>query len=290
MEFYLTAFLLGLGFSGLAIGIYVSMRIFRIPDITTDGSFTLGAAVTAVLLTSGVSPFVALPAAAVAGYGAGTLTGWIHTRLRVHPLLAGILVMTALYSVNLAILQRPNLPLMAASDLFDAVRLLTVELGNRIAVMTVVVAGLVFGMYRLLRTDFGLAMRATGDNEGMMRSLSVDTGRMKRIGLGLANALVALSGSLITQLQGYADINMGIGIVILGLGAVVMGEMLTGRAGPGRLGWRLFGVIAGTLLFRLILAWTLSLGIDPVYLKLVVAVLVLAAISLPAGRRSAIAD
>jgi putative ABC transport system permease protein len=290
MEFYLTALLLGLGFSSLGIGIFVSMRIFRIPDITTDGSFTLGAVVTAVGLAAGLSPYIALPAAAAAGFVSGTVTGFIHTRLRVNPLLAGVLVMTALYSVNLAILQRPNLPLMSARNIFDSIRLVPGDLGNRIVVMFLLVTVIATGMYRLLRTDFGLAMRATGNNETMMRSLSTNTDRMKRIGLGLANALVALSGSLITQLQGYADINMGIGIVILGLGSVVIGEMLAGPAGSRSLGWRLTGVIAGTVVFRVILALALASGINPVYLKLVVAALVLAAISIPAGRRGAAVD
>ena len=281
MSFYFTALLLGLGFASLAFGIFISMRIFNIPDITTDGSFTLGGAVTSVLLIHHYPTAVVLPVSLAAGFVAGITTGIIHTRFKVNALLSGILVMTALYSVNLGIMQRSNIPLMDNAGLYSAFSFFEEDLLNKIAWTGMLVAALFGILYWLLHTDFGLAMRATGNNEVMMRSLSTHTGRMKTIGLGMANSLVAFSGCLITQLQGYADINMGIGIVILGLGSVIIGEMFLLTFGIKSIGWHLAGVIVGTIFFRMILALTLSWGVDPVYLKLVVALLVLICLAIP---------
>jgi putative tryptophan/tyrosine transport system permease protein len=285
MNFYFTALLLGLGFASLAFGIFISMRIFNIPDITTDGSFTLGGAVTSVLLIHQVPAGWTLPASLAAGFVAGITTGIIHTRWKVNALLSGILVMTALYSVNLGIMQRSTIPLMNDAGIFSSVSFFEQDLWNKITWTGILVIALFGILYWLLQTDFGLAMRATGNNETMMRSLSTHTGRMKTIGLGIANSLVAFSGCLITQLQGYADINMGIGIVILGLGSVIIGEMLLLTFGIKSLGWHLAGVIFGTIFFRMILALTLSWGVDPVYLKLVVALLVLACLALPSFKK-----
>jgi len=282
MNLYLTAILLGLGFSSLAFGIFISMRIFNIPDITTDGSFTLGGAVTAVMLINGYPVAWTLVASLAAGFLAGITTGFIHTRWKVNALLAGILVMTALYSVNLGMMQRSNIPLMNGNDLFSSFPLFENDLLNRMTWTTLLVTVLFAGLYWLLQTDFGLAMRATGNNERMMRSLSTHTDRMKTIGLGIANSLVAFSGSLIAQSQGFADINMGIGIVILGLGSVILGEMLLFSFGIKHLGWHLAAVILGTLFFRIILAFALASGVDPVYLKLIVSALVLACLAIPA--------
>ena len=255
------------------------MRLFNIPDITTDGSFTLGGAVTAGMLVNGQDPWSALPVAMVAGFLAGTVTGFIHARLRVNALLSGILVMTSLYSVNLAIMKKSNIPLVGVDTVFPSTAY------GPLLTMAMFVAGVTVILAWFLRTDAGLAMQATGNNEVMMRALGTDTGRMKILGLGLANSLVAFSGSLITQLQGYADINMGVGIVILGLGSVILGELLTRRP-VVRPVLRLAGIAGGTILFRLLLAWALSWGVDPVYLKLIVAMLVLACIAWPALRQA----
>jgi putative ABC transport system permease protein len=281
MSLYLTAIILGLGFAALALGIFISMRIFNIPDITTDGSFTLGGAVTAVMLSSLYSPGAAMAVSLAAGFAAGITTGFIHARLKVNALLAGILVMTALYSINLAVMGRANIPLVNVSTLYSTVTLNNNEILNEL-LLTLLVAGiLLLGIRWLLQTDFGLAMRATGNNETMMQSLGTDTGRMKIIGLGLANSLVAFSGCIITQLQGFADINMGIGIVIVGLGAVILGEIIASLFNTTDIAGKLAGVMAGSIVLRLILAWALSMGVDPVYLKLVVALLVLASITMP---------
>ena len=286
MNFYLTAILLGLGFASLALGIFISMRIFNIPDITTDGSFTLGGAVTAVLLLRHVHPALLLPAAFLAGAGAGFLTGIIHTRLKVNALLSGILVMTALYSVNLAIMTRSNIPLISVTTLFSGLPG-TDSMNQQGLILLLIAAGAWLALSWLLKTDFGLAMRATGNNENMIRALGVRTDRMKMTGLALANGLTAVSGCLIVQIQGFADINMGIGIVILGLGAVMIGEKVTHALGLRSIIWKLLGVLAGSIVFRLILAFALTIGIDALYLKLVVAVFVLAVVSLPNLKRAA---
>ncbi len=286
MNFYLTAILLGLGFSCLAIGIYLSLRIFNIPDITTDGSFTLGGAVTAIMLIDGTHPLLIIPVVFLAGALAGVATAFIHTRLRVNALLAGILVMTALYSVNLALMQRSNLPLIGTQSIFFLIGGLS-ELQSQLIILSAITLIVIFLFSRILRTDFGLAMRATGNNETMIRALGVNTGRMKITGLGLANGMTAMSGYLIAQLQGFADINMGIGIVILGLGSVMIGEILFSGFKKNTVGLSLISVAAGAIVFRLLLAFALSLGIDALYLKLIVALLVLIVVSIPALKKQA---
>ncbi|HEY4197717.1 MAG TPA: ABC transporter permease, partial [Mucilaginibacter sp.] len=226
MDFYLTALLQGLCFSAIALGIYISMTIFNIPDITTDGSYTLGAVVTAKMLTHGQPLYVILPAVIAAGALAGALTGLIHTKLKINALLAGILVMTALYSVNLTLLGRSNIPLINTSSIFTLINITADPNRNTFWILLAFVVLVTLLIGYLLKTDFGIAMRATGNSESMIRSLGVNTDRMKITGLALANALTALSGFLITQFQGFADINMGIGIVIVGLGSVIIAETL----------------------------------------------------------------
>ncbi len=285
MNFYLSAILLGLGFASLALGIFISMRIFNIPDITTDGSFTLGGAVTAILVSEHTSLPLVLLAAFICGALAGSITGIIHTKLKVNALLAGILVMTALYSVNLSIMGRSNIPLVNTSTIFNRMSFISDSTFQQVFVLISfsLLAWLILSW--LLRTDFGLAMRATGNNENMIRALGVNTDRMKIIGLALANGLTAVSGFLITQIQGFADINMGIGIVILGLGSVMIGEIFLKLIRVHKIIWHLLGVIVGSIVFRLILAFALSIGIDALYLKLVVAVFVLIVVSIPNLKR-----
>lgn len=281
MDFYLTALLQGLCFSGIALGIYISMKIFNIPDITTDGSYTLGATVTAVMLLNNLPGYIILPAAIVAGGVAGTITGLIHTKLKVNPLLAGILVMTALYSVNLEIMGRSNLPLINKPSIFTALTLASDSNQNTLIILLVFVAVVTLLIGYLLKTDFGIAMRATGNSETMIRALGVNTDRMKIIGLALANALTAISGYLITQLQGFADISMGIGIVIGGLGSVIIAETLIGWFNITSVWLSLILVLCGAIIFQLVLAVTLNIGVDANLLKLVTAVFVLLIVSLP---------
>jgi len=281
MDFFLTALLQGLCFSGIALGIYISMKIFNIPDITTDGSYTLGAAVTALQLTHHLPGCLILPSVLLAGGIAGALTGLIHTKLKINALLAGILVMTALYSVNLTIMGRSNLPLVGIQTLFDLVKLIADANQNSLLIITVFVLVILFIIGYLLKTDFGIAMRATGNSESMIKALGVNTDRMKIIGLALANALTAVSGYLMTQYQGYADISMGIGVVIVGLGSVIIGETLINWFSITSVWLSLAVVLLGAVVFQMVLALTLTLGVDANLLKLVTAAFVLLIVSLP---------
>jgi putative ABC transport system permease protein len=281
MDFYLTALLQGLCFSGLALGIFISMKIFNIPDITTDGSYTLGGAVTAIMLLHHLPGYLILPVVILAGGIAGALTGLIHTKLKVNPLLAGILVMTALYSINLTIMGRSDLPLVNTTSLFTVVNIISNPNQNTLLILLIFVVSITLLITYLLKTDFGIAMRATGNSESMIRALGVNTDRMKIIGLALANALTAVSGYLITQFQSFADINMGIGIVIVGLGSVIIAETLINWLNITSVGLSLVLVLGGAIIFQLVLAITLNIGVDANLLKLVTAVFVLLIVSLP---------
>lgn len=281
MDFYLTALLQGLCFSGIALGIYISMKIFNIPDITTDGSYTLGGVVTAIMLSHHQPSYIILPAVIIAGALAGAATGLIHTKLKINALLAGILVMTALYSVNLTLMGRSNIPLIGTASLFEMVHLLNDANQNTFLLLIVFVAIITFIIGYLLKTDFGLAMRATGNSETMIRALGVNTNKMKIIGLALANSLTAISGYLTTQYQGFADINMGIGIVIVGLGSVIIAETIINWLHITSACLSLALVLGGAIIFQLVLALTLSIGVDANLLKMVTAVFVLLIVSIP---------
>lgn len=281
MDFYLTALLQGLCFSAIALGIYISMKIFNIPDITTDGSYTLGGVVTAKLLMLHQPVFVVLLIVTAAGAIAGALTGFIHTKLKINALLAGILVMTALYSVNLSLMGRSNIPLINVSSIFSLINISADPNHNTFFILLVFVVLITLMIGYLLKTDFGIAMRATGNSESMIRALGVNTDRMKIIGLALANALTAISGFLMTQFQSFADINMGIGIVIMGLGSVIIAETLINWLRITSVWLSLMLVLFGVIIFELVLAVTLSIGVDATLLKLVTAVFVLLIVSLP---------
>ncbi|TWR31091.1 ABC transporter permease [Mucilaginibacter pallidiroseus] len=281
MDFYLTALLQGLCYAGIAYGIYISMKIFNIPDITTDGSYALGGVVTGALLTHNEPGYIILPAVVLAGALAGALTGFIHTKLKINALLAGILVMTALYSVNLTILGRSNVPLLTMPTLFTSIVVTTNVNQNSLFILLAFVALVTIIIGYLLKTDFGIAMRATGNSEPMIRALGVNTDRMKIIGLAIANALTALSGYLIAQQQGFADISMGIGIVIVGLGSVIIAETVINWLQITSVWLSLLLVLAGAIIFQFVLAFTLSIGVDANLLKLITAIFVLIIVGLP---------
>lgn len=281
MIFYLTALIQGLCLSAMGLGIFITMKIFRIPDITTDGSYTLGAAVTAVLLMQGWPLLPVVGLAMVAGALAGVMTGLVHTRLKIDALLAGILVMTGLYSVNLSILGRSNIPLIDIEGIFSALAVFERQIYNELWASLLFLGVLISLLAYLLRTDFGIAMRATGNSESMARAMGIDNGRMKITGLAIANALTALSGFLVAQYQHFADINMGIGIVLVGLGSVLIGDALINWLGIRRIWGQLLFVLAGCILFQMVLALALSLGVNPNMLKLITAVFVLAIVGIP---------
>src|SRR5262249_17082444 len=244
MTLLIGAWTIGLILSLLALGVFISFRIFDFPDITTEGSITTGAAVTATLLARGVDPFVATVAGCCGGALAGTATGVLHTKFRINSLLAGIIVMTALYSINLHIMGKSNVPLLSETTLATYAEHLGTgmargaanfnvfgwEVGPRdAAVLVLIFLVIALGggaLYVFFRTNVGTAMRATGDNAQMITALGVNVGNMTIMGLALANGLIALSGALLAQYQGFADVQMGIGMVVWGLASVIIGEAL----------------------------------------------------------------
>ena len=279
--FYLTALQMALCLGPMAMGIFISMKVFNIPDITTDGSYTLGATVTAVLLTASTPVWIALPISIMAGALAGTFTGLIHTKLGIDALLSGILVMTAMYSVNLMILGRSNIPLIDIDSIFNKLPFSPVEQYNELLVAFLFVAVLLSLIIYLLRTDFGIAMRATGNNPIMTKAMGVNNDRIKIIGLAMSNGLTATSGFLVAQYQGFTDINMGIGIVITGLGSVLIADTIKNWTGIRKIGKQIMLVVIGCIVFQSVLAFTLSIGIDPNLLKMVTALFVLFIVALP---------
>lgn len=284
-QFYLAALQLSLCLGPMAMGIYITMKVFNIPDITTDGSYTLGAAVAATLLMHHWPPLVVLPICMLAGAIAGICTALAHTKLKIDALLAGILVMTGLYSINLIILGRSNIPLINIPGLFHSFVFFKNELYNQLFIAVIIVLVLSLALHYLLRTDFGIAMRATGNNPIMTRSLGVNNDVIKIIGLAIANALTALSGFLVSQYQGFTDINMGIGIVITGLGSVLIADSLRAWMNITHIGLQIAMILVGSFLFQMVLAFTLAMGVDPNFLKLATALFVLLIVALPrAGR------
>jgi putative ABC transport system permease protein len=300
MTLLIGALTLGLILALLALGVYVSFRIFNVPDMTAEGSVTLGASVAAALMIHGHSAVLATAAACVAGGLAGAVTGLLSTKCRINPLLSGILVMTGLYSVNLHVMGRSNLPLLGVNTLATA----TENLGARLLgsadfdvagwVVSLRDASILFGvfafivlvcllLYFFFRTELGTAMRATGDNPAMICALGVSVDVATIFGLVMSNAMIALCGALLAQYQGFADVQMGIGMVVLGIASVIIGEALVGSRAVGLL---ITGTVMGSVLFRLLVAVALRWGLSPNDLKLITAVFVFAALVMPdLGRR-----
>jgi putative ABC transport system permease protein len=274
---WLGAYDQGLAFAGLALGTYLTLRVLNFPDLTVDGSFALGGGSAAVLISQGHPVPLALGLALLLGGVAGMVTGLIHTRLGVNDLFAGILTTTALYSITLRLMGRSNIPLPYAPE--GVMRLPDLGLGmdGRWAIaLTLVVCGLVLLVSLLLRTDFGLSLRALGNNPTMARANAINQGRGLTIGIAAANALVALAGALVAIYQGFADVTMGIGSLVLGLGMVIIGQsVLRPRSVPKAL----LAAAIGAILFRTLIALALQMGLEPVDLKLATAALLLAALT-----------
>ena len=307
MSLLLSAWTIGLILSLLAMGVYISYRVFKFADITADGSITFGAAVAAAMLTRGVHPVTSSLAAFAAGCLAGFVTGVLHTRFRINQLLSGILVMTALYSINLHVLGSSNVPLLSITTFttyaqnlgrwmtgHDSATLLGWPVSARDIGSLLVVAAIVLIValvaWLFFNTNLGSAMRAAGDNEQMIRALGVNVANMIVLGLCISNGLVAFAGALLAQYQGFADVQMGIGMIVWGLASVIIGRALTGS---DSVGVALTGTIMGSVLFRLIIALALRWGLNPNDLKLVTALFVFGALVLPTlmqkvrGRRHA---
>ncbi|GDX94366.1 ABC transporter permease [Planctomycetia bacterium] len=287
----LSTWTFGLALGLVALGVFVSYRLFKFPDITTDGSFTLGAVVAAVLLTAGVDPAAATLAALAAGAAAGGCTALLHAFLGIEPLLAGILMTTTLASVNLVLLGRSNVPLSGIVTLLDRAESLlapacatlgcSAEVAGELARLLFVAATVgiaIVGLWAFFRTRLGTAMRAGGDTPTMARALGRDTGLLTVAGLAIANALTALSGAIVAQYQGFTDVQMGIGMVVWGMASVFLGNALVGEV---RLGGALLATAAGSVSFRLLVAAALRAGLDPDWLKAATAAVVLAALVAP---------
>ncbi len=276
----------GLLFAFLGLGVLITFRFFRFPDLTAEGSYPLGGAVVAALLVARVNPFLATAAATLAGAAAGVVTALIHTRLHINNIISGIIVMTAIYSVNLRVMGRSNTPLLATGSVFDDALAAAAALGwplraGPLANVLVLLALLVFVAVALgafFRTDLGLAVRATGENETMIRALGVNTDLTKILGLAISNAVIALSGALVAQNHGFADIGMGTGVLVTGAAAVLIGEALFGDR---TVGWWLVAAIVGVVIYRFLVALALRVGLQPTDLRLITAALLLLALALP---------
>jgi putative ABC transport system permease protein len=275
----------GLAYGLVALGVYITFRVLAFPDLTVDGSFPLGGAVAAVLIIGGVNPWLATAVALVAGMCAGLVTSLLNTALRINALLAGILMMVALYSINLMIMGRANIPLLREVTVFDqAAQLLGTETSITFSIifMVILIIIILAILNWFLRTDIGLALRATGDNEQMVRGLGGNTNLTTVMGVSISNGLVALAGAIIAQNQGFSDVGMGIGMIVLGLASVIIGE---GIFRPRNVTSILLAVVGGAFAYRLFIGIALRLGLPPTNLKLMTAVLVIVVLAIPYIRK-----
>lgn len=298
----------GIIYAIMALGVYLTFRVLDFPDLTVDGSFVTGAATAAMMIVFGYSPIVATVVAIIAGFLAGCMTGLLHTKGKINPLLSGILMMIALYSINLRIMGltldnavgRPNIPLLNETTIFSQVQswwtslgidtalnhmLTTMGIGNVSKTWSVLFIGLIVIIIIkifvdwFLKTEVGIALRATGDNKRMIRSFSANTDRFIILGLGLSNALVAFSGALIAQVNKTADITMGVGMIVVGLASVIIGEAVIGTKTIMR---TTLAVIIGAIIYRIVLALALnSQYLDAGDTKLITAIIVILALILP---------
>jgi putative ABC transport system permease protein len=269
----------GLLWSVMAIGLYLTFRTLNIADLSVEGSFPLGGAVAAVLLSANHNPATAICAAGIAGMLAGAATGLLHTKLKIPALLAGILTMIALYSVNLRVMGKANLSLLNTDTVYTSLAFLNLSPN-----MTTFVVGLVIAvfipvlLYLFFGTEIGMALRATGNNPQMIRAMGVNTDNMLLLGLVISNGLVAVAGAFIAQSNGFADVGMGVGTIVIGLASVIIGEVLFGSKDFKN---SLISVVLGSIVYRIVIAVVLYLGMPPNDLKLLTAVLVALALSLP---------
>lgn len=269
----------GLLWSMLAIGVFITFRILDIADLTVEGSFPMGAAISSILLINGFNPIVSILIAAIGGMIAGAITGFIHTKLKIPALLAGILTMIALYSVNLHIMGKANVPLLRIDTVYTIIDKMGIAHTWTLAIVGLVVAIVsCILLVWFFGTEIGAALRATGVNQQMIRAQGVNTDTMIVLGLLISNGFVAISGALIAQGNGFADVGMGIGTIVIGLASVIIGEVIFGTKSFIR---SLIAVVLGSVVYRIVIAVVLYLGMPPNDLKLFTAILVAIALSLP---------
>ena len=272
----------GLVYGLVAIGVYLTLRVLAFPDLTVDGSYSLGGAIAAVLIVKGFNPLVAISAALGIGLFPGLITAVLNTKLRLPALLSGILMMVGLYSVNLRIMGGANISLLREPTIFDQVGGVlglgtgSIHLSILVSLLIVVI---VFSLLNwFLKTEIGLGLRATGDNEEMVRGFGSNTDINLILGVAISNGLVALAGAVVAQAQGFADVGMGIGMVVMGLASVIIGETLFHPRGVAGL---LLSAITGAFIYRLIITVALRIGMEPGDLKLITAALVVIAMAIP---------
>lgn len=273
----------------MALGVYITFKILDFADMTVDGSFALGGCTCAILISNGLNPMLCLLISFLVGMVAGLLTGVLHTKLKIPGILAGILMMLALYSINLHIMGGPNRPLLRSdvtimnqiNDMFH----LKDSLGDNATSVSSLIAGILFSvviiaaLYWFFGTELGSAIRATGDNEKMARAQGVNTDSMKILALMLANGLVALSGGLVCQQQRFGDVSMGIGAIVIGLASIIIGEVIFGYR--FKFWYYLMGVLLGSVIYRIIIAIVLQMGMKSQDMKLFTAIVVALALSVP---------
>ncbi len=265
----------------MAIGVYITFKVLNYADLTVDGSFALGGAVSAVLIVQGMNPFWTLPIATLAGIASGVVTGFLHTKLKIPPILSGILSMLALYSINMRVMGKSNTPLLGQDTVVSIIGDLLPFSKSTITLIIGIIFSLfiIIIIYWFFGTEVGSAIRATGNNEYMVRALGGNTDMMKIIGLFLSNGLVALSGALVAQSQGYADVGMGTGTIIIGLASVIIGEVIFGDRFS--FAYKLFAVLMGSVIYRVVIAIVLQMGLKTTDLKLLTAGIVALALALP---------
>ncbi len=267
----------------MTLGVYFTFRILNVADMTVDGSFATGGAITAVLICKGMNPVLTLLFVFIAGTICGLITGFMNTKLKINILLASILTQIALYSINIRIMGKANTPLLGNPTMMSQLKTL---LGGKITTTTcslligiVVIAIIIAVCYWFFGTEYGSAIRATGSNENMVRALGVNTDTTKMIGLMLANGLVAVSGALVAQSQGYADVGMGTGTIVIGLASIIIGEVIFGS--HFGFWYTLISVVFGSIVYRIVIAVVLQLGLKSTDLKLLTALIVAIALSVP---------
>ncbi|SDM55521.1 ABC transporter permease [Acetanaerobacterium elongatum] len=265
----------------MCLGVYITFKVLDFADMTVDGSFALGGSVSAVLIVNGAPPLFTVLVATLAGMLAGVITGVLNTKLKIPAILAGILPMIALYSINIRIMDKSNIPLLGEDTVMTQLSKL-LPLSQNISSLVVGVVfcvGLMAFLYWFFGTELGSAIRATGNNEQMVRALGANTDMMKIFGLLIGNGLVAMSGALVSQSQGFADVSMGVGTIVIGLASVIIGEVIFGRRFSFL--YKLFSVVMGSIIYRMVIAVVLWLGMKSTDLKLLTAVIVAAALSIP---------
>ena len=269
----------GLIWGILGLGIFMTYRILNFPDMTAEGSFPLGGAVCVAAIVAGIHPIVATILAVFAGMLAGLVTGLLYTKGKIPVILAGILVMSSLNAVMLYVMKRPNLSLLNQPKLLDFFQNIGISQNfDRIFLGLIASGIIIIGLYFFFNTEFGQAYIATGDNETMARSLGIATDRMKIVGLVLSNGVIALSGSLIAQSDGYADVNKGVGVIVIGLASIIIGEVLYGELIFLE---RLIAIVVGSIIYQLLILLVIRLGFDTTYLKLFSAIILAICLLIP---------